>query len=101
MAGQFQYSAPLPSCVVQHVTRDGMTVRLCVLRLRANEWILRVHGQGDQVSEWMQCFATPFEAMVAGHNALAFEGIEQFYSDPLLQVRGKCGGISQVSSSDS
>ena len=101
MAGQFQSPVSLPCCIVQHVTHGGMTVRLCALRLRSNEWILRVHGHGDQVSEWMQCFATPFEAMAAGHNALTFEGIEHFYADPLLQAPGKWCGKSQISPFDS
>lgn len=72
-------------CVERQISRDGMRVRLCAQQLANQEWILRIYGRGDQISEWMQCFDTALEAIAAGLNALHFEGIEAFYEDPLFR----------------
>ena len=64
----------------------GMTVSLQAQQVGEGEWVLRIHGAQGQVSEWMQCFDSAVEALIAGLSALQIEGIERFYDDPSLTL---------------
>ena len=64
------------------VSMHGMTVKLCIDSVDTGRWMLRIYGARGQVSEWMQSFDSPVEAMSAGMNTLQIEGIEHFYADP-------------------
>ncbi len=63
---------------------QGMTVNLQTQQVGQGEWLLRIYGSHGQVSEWIQCFDSPIEAMIAGLSAIQIEGIERFYDDPNL-----------------
>ena len=49
-----------------------------------DSWILRVKGRNQQVSEWLDRFDTPVEAIIAGLSAVQHDGIAGFYQDPVL-----------------
>ena len=70
--------------VCRDVTQEGKTVRIEV-EFRAPEgWILRVMGRHGQVSEWTELFARASDAMTTALSAIRYEGIDDFYDDPVF-----------------
>jgi hypothetical protein len=71
--------------VVREVTLEGMTVRIEAEAAGSEGWILRIVGRHGQISEWTECFASSSEAITTGLSAIRFEGIEDFYEDPVFR----------------
>jgi hypothetical protein len=74
-----------PSPVVRDITQDGKTVRVIAESAGARGWVLRVLGRRGQVSEWTESFDSAAEAITTALTAIRYEGIEDFYEDPVFQ----------------
>lgn len=66
------------------VSQDGKTVRIEVEFSAPDGWILRVIGHQGQVSEWVELFASASDAMTTALSAIRYEGIDDFYDDPVF-----------------
>lgn len=66
------------------VSQDGKTVRIEVAFSAPDGWILRVIGHQGQVSEWTELFASSSDAMTTALSAIRYEGIDDFYDDPVF-----------------
>lgn len=71
--------------VTRDITQNGMTVRIIAQALPAQGWMLRVIGRRGQVSEWTQPFDSAVEAITTALTAIRYEGIEDFYEDPIFR----------------
>lgn len=71
--------------ISKEVTQDGMTVRVEAELAGAGGWVLRVIGRRGQVSQWTEPFASSTEALTTGLTAIRYEGIEDFYDDPVFR----------------
>ncbi len=71
--------------ICKEVSQDGMTVRVEAEQAAAGSWVLRVIGRRGQVSQWTDCFASSTEALTTGLTAIRYEGIEDFYDDPVFR----------------
>lgn len=71
--------------VSKEVSQDGMTVRVEAERAGAGAWVLRVVGRRGQVSQWTEFFGSSTEALMTGLTAIRYEGIEDFYDDPVFR----------------
>jgi len=69
---------------VREVTMDGKTVTIEVECSAARGWQLRIVGSHGQISEWTELFASSGEAMATGLLAIQYEGIDDFYDDPVF-----------------
>jgi hypothetical protein len=67
------------------VTMDGKTVTIEVECSEAGGWLLRIVGSHGQISEWTELFMSSGEAMTIGLSALKYEGIDDFYDDPVFR----------------
>ena len=67
------------------VTMDGKTVTIEVECSEAGGWLLRIVGSHGQISEWTELFMSSGEAMTTGLSALKYEGIDDFYDDPVFR----------------
>lgn len=70
--------------VVRDITQDGKTVRIVAESAGTRGWVLRVLGRRGQVSEWTECFDSAAEAITTALTAIRYEGIEDFYEDPVF-----------------
>lgn len=75
----------LRSPVVRDITQDGKTVRVVAEQSGPQGWVLRVLGRRGQISEWTQRFDSAAEAITTALTAIRYEGIEDFYDDPVFQ----------------
>lgn len=75
----------LLSPVVRDITQDGKTVRVIAESAGARGWVLRILGKRGQVSEWTESFDSAAEAITTALTAIRYEGIEDFYEDPVFQ----------------
>ena len=75
----------LLSPVVRDITQDGKTVRVIAESAGTRGWVLRVLGRRGQVSEWTESFDSAAEAITTALTAIRYEGIEDFYDDPVFQ----------------
>jgi hypothetical protein len=66
------------------VSQDGKTVRIEVEFSAPDGWILRVIGRQGQISEWVELFASSSDAMTTALSAIRYEGIDDFYDDPVF-----------------
>ncbi|MDP1931033.1 MAG: hypothetical protein Q8L60_06230 [Gammaproteobacteria bacterium] len=66
------------------VIQDGKTVRIEVEFSGDDGWILRIIGRNGQVSEWTELFSSSGEAMTTALSAIRYEGIDDFYDDPIF-----------------
>ncbi|MES3006860.1 MAG: hypothetical protein V4751_03715 [Pseudomonadota bacterium] len=73
------------SVISRDVTQDGMTVRVEAELAGVAGWILRVIGRRGQISQWTELFPTSAEALTTGLTAIRYEGIEDFYDDPVFR----------------
>jgi hypothetical protein len=73
---------------VREVTMDGKTVTIEVESSPAGGWLLRIVGSHGQISEWTELFMSSDEAMATGLSAIRFEGIDDFYDDPVFRNLG-------------
>ncbi len=71
--------------ISKEVSQDGMTVRVEAERTGAGAWMLRVVGRRGQISQWTEFFASSTEALTTGLTAIRYEGIEDFYDDPVFR----------------
>ncbi len=71
--------------VTRDITQNGMTVRIIAQAHPAHGWMLRVIGRRGQVSEWTQPFDSAAEAITTALTAIRYEGIEDFYEDPVFR----------------
>jgi hypothetical protein len=71
--------------VTRDITQNGMTVRIVAQAHPAHGWMLRVIGRRGQVSEWTQPFDSAAEAITTALTAIRYEGIEDFYEDPIFR----------------
>jgi len=71
--------------VIRDITHDGKTVRIVVESFGTQGWVLRVLGRHGQVSEWTESFDSAAEAITTALTAIRYEGIEDFYEDPVFQ----------------
>ncbi|MDO9316782.1 MAG: hypothetical protein Q7V56_01105 [Gammaproteobacteria bacterium] len=71
--------------ISKEVTQDGMTVRVEAELAGAGAWVLRVIGRRGQVSQWTEFFSSSAEALTTGLTAIRYEGIEDFYDDPVFR----------------
>lgn len=71
--------------ISREVTQDGMTVRVEAEMAGVGAWVLRVVGRRGQVSQWTEFFASSTEALTTGLTAIRYEGIEDFYEDPVFR----------------
>ena len=71
--------------ISREVTQDGMTVRVEAEMAGVGAWVLRVVGRRGQVSQWTEFFASSTEALTTGLTAIRYEGIEDFYDDPVFR----------------
>lgn len=71
--------------ISKEVTQDGMTVRVEAELAGAGAWVLRVVGRRGQVSQWTEFFGSATEALTTGLTAIRYEGIEDFYDDPVFR----------------
>jgi len=72
--------------VVRDITQDGKTVRVIAESAGPRGWLLRVIGRRGQVSEWTEYFDSAAEAITTALTAIRYEGIEDFYDDPVFQA---------------
>lgn len=79
LAGQLQ-----EVLVSRDVSQDGKTVTIEAKFSEPDGWILRVIGVHGQVSEWTELFASSSEAMTTALSAIRYEGIDDFYDDPVF-----------------
>jgi hypothetical protein len=70
---------------VREVTMDGKTVTIEVECSTAGGWLLRIVGSHGQISEWTELFTSSGEAMAIGLLAIKYEGIDDFYDDPVFR----------------
>jgi hypothetical protein len=70
---------------VREVTMDGKTVTIEVECSAAGGWLLRIVGSHGQISEWTELFMSSGEAMATGLCAIKYEGIDDFYDDPIFR----------------
>lgn len=75
-----------PGPVVRDITQDGRTVRVIAEPAGPRSWVVRVLGRRGQVSEWTQRFDSAAEAITTALTAIRYEGIEDFYEDPVFQL---------------
>ena len=71
--------------VVRDITQDGKSVRVVAESAGTRGWQLRVIGRHGQVSEWTEYFDSAAEAITTAFTAIRYEGIEDFYDDPVFQ----------------
>jgi len=77
------------SPVVRDITQDGKTVRVIAESAGPGSWVLRVLGRCGQVSEWTEHFDSAPEAIATALTAIRYEGIEDFYEDPVFRFLEK------------
>lgn len=70
---------------IREVTMDGKTVTIEVESSAGGGWLLRIVGSHGQISEWTQLFMSSGEAMATGLSAIKYEGIDDFYDDPVFR----------------
>ena len=75
---EIEYS---PFC--EEVTRDGLTVRVQIYRLKSADsgWSLEVIDQEGASTVWDDLFATDHEAFAEFSQTLEVEGIQSFLMD--------------------
>jgi hypothetical protein len=75
---EIEYS---PLC--EEVTRDGLTVRVQIYRLKNGDsgWSLEVIDQEGASTVWDDLFATDHEAFAEFSQTLETEGIQSFLTD--------------------
>jgi len=73
------------SPVIRDITQDGKTVRVIAESSRPGAWVLRVLGRSGQISEWTEHFDSAAEAITTALTAIRYEGIEDFYEDPVFR----------------
>jgi len=71
--------------VTRDITENGKTVRIVAQACPAGGWVLRVIGRHGQVSEWTQAFDSAAEAITTALTAIRYEGIDDFYEDPVFR----------------
>lgn len=72
--------------VTRDITQNGMTVRIIAQAHPAHGWMLRVIGRHGQVSEWTEPFDSAAEAITTALTAIRYEGIDDFYEDPVFRL---------------
>ena len=72
--------------VTRDITQNGMTVRIIAQAHPEQGWRLRVIGRRGQVSEWTEPFDSAAEAITTALTAIRYEGIEDFYEDPVFRL---------------
>lgn len=70
--------------ISREVEQDGMTVRVEAELVEEGSWVLRVIGRRGQISQWTEFFPSSAEALTTGLTAIRYEGIEDFYDDPVF-----------------
>ncbi len=66
------------------VEQGGKKVRIEVQAADPEKWLLRIVGKRGQLTEWTEMYTTPLAAFSAGLAAIKYEGIDEFYEDPVL-----------------
>ena len=69
-----------PLC--ESVTRDGMTVRVKIYRLRGEDWSLEVIDQEGGSAVWDDTFANDQDAYAEFYRTLELEGIRSIIESP-------------------
>jgi hypothetical protein len=72
--------------ITRDITQNGMTVRIVAQAHPAQGWMLRVIGRHGQVSEWTEPFDSAAEAITTALTAIRYEGIDDFYEDPVFRL---------------
>ena len=68
----------------KEVEQDGKKVRIEVQASESGKWLLRIVGKRGQLTEWTELYTTPLEAFSIALGAIKYEGIDEFYDDPVF-----------------
>ena len=73
------------SMVLKELSKDGKTVTLMTRRVD-EYWDLVIQGEENKFTTWTDWFPSAEEALHVGVNAVLRDGIDQYYSNPAMEV---------------